>query len=122
MTTRRQFIVIAAACAVPAAARAQIDPNLAQNRKAAFQEARRRIVGDAIVRPGRVKLTLPPLIDNPLALEVFADEATGFFHHNGNLSITFSSARVDHTSDPGPVSRVVVGRLVLPVSGAFSPH
>jgi hypothetical protein len=61
----------------------------------------------------------PPLIDNPLAPEVFADEAMGFFLHHGNLSITFSSARVDHTSNPGPVSRVVVGRLVLPVSGAL---
>jgi hypothetical protein len=60
----------------------------------------------------------PPLIDNPTAPEIFADEATGFFVHNGNLSITFSSARVDHTSDPGPVSRVVVGRIVLPVNGA----
>src|ERR1700757_4943442 len=61
---------------------------------------------------------IPPLVDNPFAPEVFADEAAGFFLHNGNLSITFSSARVDHRSDPGPVSRVVVGRLVLPASGA----
>src|SRR5215471_20135320 len=44
--------------------------------------------------------------------------ATGFFIHQGNLSITFSSARVDHRSDPGPVSRVVVGRVVLPVGAA----
>jgi hypothetical protein len=36
---------------------------------------------------------LPPLVDNPLAPEFFADEATGFFIHQGNLSITFSSAR-----------------------------
>ena len=64
MTTRRQFIVIAAASAVPAVARAQLDPNLAQKRKAAFQEALKRIVGEAKVSQGRVKLTLPPLIDN----------------------------------------------------------
>ena len=62
--------------------------------------------------------SLPPLIDNPLAPEFYADEATGFFIHQGNLSITFSSARVDHRSDPGPVSRVVVGRVVLPVGAA----
>ena len=55
---------------------------------------------------------MPPLIDNPLAPEFFADEATGFFIHQGNLSITFAAARVDHRSDPGPVSRVVVGRVV----------
>jgi hypothetical protein len=60
--------------------------------------------------------TAPPLIDNPLAPEFFADEATGFFAHQGNVSITFSSARVDHRSMPGPVSRVVVTRLVLPIS------
>jgi sulfur-oxidizing protein SoxY len=63
-TTRRQFLIVAAALAAPTAAKAQLDPNLAANRKAAFQEARRRIVGGALVRPGRVKLTLPPLIDN----------------------------------------------------------
>ena len=61
---------------------------------------------------------LPTLIDNPLALEFFADEATGFFIHQGNVSITFSAARVDHRSDPGPVSRVVVGRAVLPIPAA----
>jgi len=49
-----------------------------------------------------------------LAPEFFADEATGFFLHQGTVSITFSSARVDHRSDPGPVSRVVVGRVVVP--------
>jgi len=54
----------------------------------------------------RAPPNLPPLIDNPLAPEFFADEATGFFVHQGNLSITFSSARVDHRSDPGPVSPV----------------
>jgi len=74
MTTRRQFLIVAAALAAPTAAKAQLDPNLAANRKAAFQEARRRIVGDTLVRPGRVKLTLPPLIDNgnsvPLSVTV----------------------------------------------------
>jgi sulfur-oxidizing protein SoxY len=75
MTTRREFLVLtAAALAAPTAARAQLDPNLAANRKAAFQEALRRVVGDARVRPGRVKLQLPPLIDNgnsvPLSVSV----------------------------------------------------
>ena len=57
MTTRRQFLVLTAAAAVPATASAQLDPNLAQKRKAAFQEALKRIVGDAKVSKGRVKLT-----------------------------------------------------------------
>ena len=75
MTTRREFLVLAAtSLALSEAARAQLDPNLAANRKAAFQEALRRIVGDTQVRRGRVKLQLPPLIDNgnsvPLAVAV----------------------------------------------------
>ena len=74
MTTRREFLLLATALAVPTAAKAQLDPNLAQKRKAAFQEALRRIVGDAPVRKGRVKLQLPPLIDNgnsvPLSVSV----------------------------------------------------
>ena len=73
-TTRRQFLIAAAVASLPAAARAQIDPNMAANRKAAFQAALKRIVGDAPVRKGRVKLTLPPLIDNgnsvPLSVSV----------------------------------------------------
>lgn len=74
-TTRREFLIVtAAALAAPTAAKAQLDPNLAANRKAAFQEALRRIVGDAQVRRARVKLVLPPLIDNgnsvPLSVAV----------------------------------------------------
>jgi sulfur-oxidizing protein SoxY len=74
-TTRREFLILAAmSFAVPQAARAQLDPNLAANRKAAFQEALRRIVGDTQVRRGRVKLRLPPLVDNgnsvPLSVAV----------------------------------------------------
>ena len=63
-TTRRQFLVLAAAAALPATAKAQLDPNMLANRKAAFQAALKNIVGDAKVTHGRVKLTLPPLIDN----------------------------------------------------------
>ena len=75
MTTRREFLVLAAASlAAPTAAKAQLDPNLAAKRKAAYEEALGKVVGDAQVRRGRVKLRLPPLIDNgnsvPLAVAV----------------------------------------------------
>ena len=74
MTTRREFLVATAAALVPAAVEAQIDPNQAANRKAAFQAALRKIVGDSQLRRGRVKLQLPPLIDNgnsvPLSVAV----------------------------------------------------
>ena len=74
MTTRREFLVLTAALAVPAAAEAQVDPDLAANRRAAFQAALRKVVGDAKVQHGKVKLLLPPLIDNgnsvPLSVSV----------------------------------------------------
>jgi len=77
MTTRREFLVLACGAASVAAAtkvRAQIDPNQQALRKAAMQEALRRVVGDAPMRRGRVKLELPPLIDNgnsvPLSVAV----------------------------------------------------
>ena len=57
-------------------------------------------------------------IDVPLAPEVFADAATGFFILNGNLRITFEAARVNHVSSPGPVNRVVIGRLIIPAGPA----
>jgi hypothetical protein len=57
-------------------------------------------------------------VDNMHAPDVFADGATGFFIFGGNVKITFESVRVDHTTSPGPVSRVVIGRLVMPVDSA----
>jgi len=73
-TTRRQFLLLTACAAVPATATAQLDSNLAANRKAAFQAALKKIIGDSPVRKERVKLVLPPLIDNgnsvPLTVSV----------------------------------------------------
>jgi hypothetical protein len=62
----------------------------------------------------------PPVgfIDSPHAPDVFADEATGFFVSGGCVRITFESVRVNHVTTPGPVNRVVIGRLVMPTSGA----
>ena len=57
-------------------------------------------------------------VDDPHAPEVFASAAAGFFVLHGNVVITFESARVDHSKSPGPVKRVVIGRVVLPISGA----
>jgi hypothetical protein len=58
------------------------------------------------------------LVHNMHAPDVFADNATGFFVFGGNIKITFESMRVDHTTTPGPVHRVVIGRLVMPINGA----
>ena len=77
MTTRREFLVLACGAASIAAAtraRAQLDPNQAALRRAALQEAVRKVTGGAQVHRGRVKLELPPLIDNgnsvPLSVAV----------------------------------------------------
>jgi sulfur-oxidizing protein SoxY len=63
MTDRRSFLVAAGALvATPVAA--QLPPNIEALRRAALEEAVRRVVGGATPRAGRVKLDLPPLIDN----------------------------------------------------------
>jgi sulfur-oxidizing protein SoxY len=73
MTTRRQFLIIAAGAAA-APARAQLPPNIVALRKAALEQAIRDITGGAPLRSGRVKLDVPPLVDNgntvPLSVTV----------------------------------------------------
>jgi hypothetical protein len=65
--------------------------------------------------PGNVPVTF---IDNPHAPEVFSTDCAGFLVQNGNVHLTFESARVNHERTPGPVNRVVIARLVLPVPAA----
>jgi sulfur-oxidizing protein SoxY len=63
MTTRRQFLFLACG-ALATGAQAQLPPNIAALRKAALDEAIGKVTGGAQLRSGRVKLDLPPLIDN----------------------------------------------------------
>jgi sulfur-oxidizing protein SoxY len=74
MTTRRRFLILAGGALASAAAEAQLPANIEALRKAALRDAVRKVTGDAQVRPGRVKLDVPPLIDNgntvPLSVEV----------------------------------------------------
>jgi len=71
MITRRSFLLLGL---LSTSARAQLPPNIAEIRKQALDEAIRKVVGNATVRVGRVKLDIPPLIDNgntvPLSVEV----------------------------------------------------
>ena len=71
---RRGFLLVGLAAQVTGLAHAQLPPNIQEIRKKALDEAIRKVVGDAQVRPGRVKIDVPPLIDNgntvPLAVEV----------------------------------------------------
>jgi sulfur-oxidizing protein SoxY len=68
--SRRGFLLLG----VAGAAHAQLPPNIGEIRKKALDEAMRKVVGNAQVRHGRVKLDIPPLIDNgnavPLSVEV----------------------------------------------------
>lgn len=73
MITRRQFLLLTGG-ALATAAEAQLPGNIAEIRKAALEEAIGKVVGNAQVRQGRVKVDIPPLIDNgnavPVSVEV----------------------------------------------------
>ena len=64
MTSRRQFIVLACGAFAATGARAQLPPNIVALRRAALEEAVRKVTGGAEPRRGRVKLDVPPLIEN----------------------------------------------------------
>lgn len=57
-------------------------------------------------------------LDNPHAPEMYVDGCCGAAFMGGNLRLTFESARVNHETSPGPVMRVVVGRLVMSLGAA----
>ena len=74
MISRRDFLLFSSCALASSQAAAQLPPNIAALRQAALEEAIRKVVGDAQVRPGKVTLDLPPLIDNgntvPLSVTV----------------------------------------------------
>jgi hypothetical protein len=53
-------------------------------------------------------------LDNPHAPDIFADGATGVFDFQGVIRITLEVGRVNHVTSPGPINRVVIGRLAMP--------
>lgn len=59
-------------------------------------------------------------VHNSMSPDVYADRCTGVHFALGNIRLTFEVARVNHETSPGPVERVVVGRLVMPLSEAES--
>ena len=63
MTSRRHFLFLACG-ALSGTAQAQLPPDIGAKRKAAAAEALRKVTGGAQVRTGKVKLDIPPLIDN----------------------------------------------------------
>jgi len=63
MTTRRAFLFLSSLVFTGKAA-AQIAPNIAALRQKALAEAIQKVTGGAPIRTGKVKLDVPPLIDN----------------------------------------------------------
>jgi len=74
MTSRRQFLALVSGALAAGEAAAQLDPNIQALRAAALEAAVRKITGGKPVRAGKVKLQLPPLVDNgntvPLSVSV----------------------------------------------------
>lgn len=60
----------------------------------------------------------PAFVDDPHATEIFATDAAGFFLFENNVIITFETARANHGTVPGVISKVVSGRIVLPLASA----
>jgi hypothetical protein len=58
------------------------------------------------------------LIDDPHAPEFFATSCCGFSIGQGHVTLTFESARCNHLDPQSSMSRVVVGRIVLPIQAA----
>jgi sulfur-oxidizing protein SoxY len=74
MTSRRQFLALVSGALAAAEVRAQLDPNIQARRAAALEAAIRKLTGGKPVRAGKVKLDVPPLVDNgntvPLSVSV----------------------------------------------------
>lgn len=74
ITTRRQFLALVSGALAAGEVAAQLDPNIQALRAAALEAAVRKITGGKPVRAGKVKLQVPPLVDNgntvPLSVSV----------------------------------------------------
>jgi hypothetical protein len=68
--------------------------------------------------PSATKASPPRLINNPHAPEIFTTGCCGLSIGAGTVTVTFESARCDHSDPAGPMERVVVGRMVMPVGAA----
>jgi hypothetical protein len=75
-----------------------------------------------MAKPNMPKQAKPPLVDNPFAPDLTADEAVGCYAIHNTLRITLASAKADHTTTPASQRRVVVGRLIMPLTGLEEFH
>ncbi len=70
MSTRRQFLALAGGLVAAAGAQAQLPPGVVATRRAALEEAIRRVTDGAPLRSGRVTIAIPPRIDNGTSVPV----------------------------------------------------
>ena len=74
MTSRRRFLALVSGALAAGEVAAQLDPNIQKLRAAALEAAIRKITGGNPLRAGKVKLQVPPLVDNgntvPLSVSV----------------------------------------------------
>lgn len=59
-----------------------------------------------------------PLIENPFAPEIFVDGVAGFYLVGNTLRVTLESVRANYSKAGAPPTRVVVGRIILPIDRA----
>ena len=73
-TTRREFLLTASGITAGIGLASLIHATPARATPAAMQEAIRKVVGSAAIKTGRVKLDLPPLVENgntvPIAISI----------------------------------------------------
>ena len=74
MTSRRRFLAVVGGALAASQATAQLDPNIQALRRAALAKAIQKVTEGKPMRTGKVKLQVPPLIDNgntvPLSVAV----------------------------------------------------
>jgi sulfur-oxidizing protein SoxY len=71
--SRREFLLAAGGVAAGLGLRSIVAVTPARATPAEMQEAIRRVVGSATINPGKVKLDLPPLIENGNAVPLTVD-------------------------------------------------
>jgi hypothetical protein len=62
----------------------------------------------------------PPVnsLDNCGGPNIFADDAVGRFLLNGNIHITLEATLADLVTSVGPINRVIIGRVIIPLDKA----
>jgi hypothetical protein len=60
------------------------------------------------------------MMDDPRAPEFYTSSFSGFSIQQGNITLTFESARCNHFDPTCSMTRVVVGRVTMPLQAAQS--